>query len=159
MTAWLQGVVAVGDSLPPTPHAIKREFGRESLAAKRALDELGELWFRIGQTPEVRLKRELWDRFLGLAYGADVADDALFLQHTYLVIIAKAVAWAAMIDVPPQNGDALLHGAAFSDLGITGQSEPDFFDWVLGADAGEDLVMRTARRYCQVEATSGRVGR
>ena len=146
LTAWLQGVVAVGDSLPPTPHAIKREFGRESLAAKRALDELGELWFRIGQTPEVRLKRELWDRFLGLAYGADVADDALFLQHTYLVIIAKAVAWAAMIDVPPQNGDALLHGAAFSDLGITGQSEPDFFDWVLGADAGEDLVMRTARQ-------------
>ena len=146
LAAWLQGVVAVGDSLPPTPHAIKREFGRESLAAKRALDELGELWFRIGQTPGARLKRELWDRLLGLAYGAEVADDALFLQHTYLVIIAKAVAWAAMIDAPPQNGAALLHGTAFSDLGITGQSEPDFFDWVLGADAGTELVMRTARQ-------------
>ena len=60
LTVWLQGVVAIGDSLPPTPHAIKREFGRDSLAAKRALDDLGELWFRIGQTPEVRLKRELW---------------------------------------------------------------------------------------------------
>ena len=113
LTAWLQGVVAIGDSLPPTPHAIKREFGRDSLAAKRALDDLGELWFRIGQTPEVRLKRELWDRLLGLAYGAEVADDSLFLQHTYLVIIAKAVAWAAMIDTPPQNADALLHGTAF----------------------------------------------
>ena len=146
LTAWLQGVVAVGDSLPPDPHAIKREFGRESLAAKRALDDLGDLWFRIGQTPEVHLKRELWDRLLGLAYGAEVADDALFLQHTYLVIIAKAVVWAAMIDAPPQNADALLHGTAFSDLGITGQSEPDFFDWVLAADAGAELVMRTARQ-------------
>ena len=146
LTAWLQGVVAIGDSLPPTPHAIKREFGRDSLAAKRALDDLGELWFRIGQTPEVRLKRELWDRLLGLAYGTEVADDALFLQHTYLVIIAKAVAWAAMIDAPPQNGNALLHGTAFSDLGITGQSEPDFFAWVLADDVGAELVMRTARQ-------------
>ena len=51
-----------------------------------------------------------------------------------------------MIDAPPQNGNALLHGTAFSDLGITGQSEPDFFDWVLADDVGAKLVMRTARQ-------------
>ena len=110
---WLQCVVATGEGLLPDPHTITREFGRESLAARRALDALGTLWKRTGQSPEARLKRALWDRLLGLAYGADVGDDRLFLQHTYLVIVAKAMAWNAMIEVPPENAAALLHGAAF----------------------------------------------
>ena len=82
----------------------------------------------------------------GQAYGADVGDDTLFLQHTYLVVVAKAVAWSAMIDAPPPNGAALLHGTAFSDLGIEGQSGADFFDWVLEAEGGAELVMRIARQ-------------
>ena len=142
----LQGTVAIGEDLPPNPYTVERELGRKSLAARRALDDLGELWNRVGQTPEARLKRELWNTLLGLAYGTEVGNDALFLQHSYLVVVAKAVAWAAVIDAPPENATALLHGTAFSDLGITGQSEPDFFDWVLAAEAGAELVMRIARQ-------------
>ena len=145
LTAWLQGVVAIGDSLPPTPHAIKREFGRESLAARCALDDLSELWSHIGKTPEALLKRELWGRLLGVAYGAEVGDDALFLQHTYLVIVAKAMAWVAMIETPPPDAGSLLHGEAFSERGITGHGEPDFFDWVLADEDGAVLVMRISR--------------
>ena len=146
LAAWLQVVVAIGDRLLPNPYTVEREFGRASLAARRSVDDLGELWDRIGQTPAAGLKRELWDSLLRLAYGDKVGDDALFLQHTYLVVVAKAVAWAAIIGTPPQNATDLLHGTAFSDLGITGQSEPDFFDWVLAADAGEELVMRISRQ-------------
>ena len=51
-----------------------------------------------------------------------------------------------MVDAPPRDATALLHGAAFSDLGITGQSEPDFFDWALAAEDGAELVMRIARQ-------------
>ena len=145
LVSWLQGVVAVGDSLPPTPHAIKREFGRESLAARCALDDLSELWSHIGKTPEALLKRELWGRLLGVAYGAEVGDDALFLQHTYLVIVAKAMAWVAMIEAPPPDAGSLLHGDAFSERGITGHGEPDFFDWVLADEDGAVLVMRISR--------------
>ena len=144
--AWLQGAVALGEDLLPDPHTVEREFGRGSLAARRALDGLGDLWGRIGRTTEARLKRELWGRLLGLAYGAEVGDDALFLQHTYLAIVAKSVAGAAMIGEPPRDAAALLHGAAFSNLGVGGQSEPDFFDWVLAAGDGRELVMRVARQ-------------
>ena len=70
----------------------------------------------------------------------------MFLQHTYLAIVAKAVAWAAMIDAPPRDAAALLHVAAFSDLGVTGQSESDFFDWVLLSEDGAELVMQVARQ-------------
>ena len=145
LLAWLQGAVAVGDSLLPDPDTITREFGRNSLAARRALDDLGRLWSTLGTTPEARLKRELWENLLGLAYGAQVSDDALFLQHTYLAVVAKAIAWAALIESPAQDADALLHGAAFTDAGISGQSEPDFFDWPLADAAGRDLVLRISR--------------
>ena len=145
LLVWLQSAVAVGDELLPEPHTIQREFGRHSIAARHALDELGELWAGVAQTPEAGLKRELWNRLLSLAYGAGVGDDALFLQHTYLAVIAKAVAWNAMIDAPPASAAALLHGEAFTNLGISGQSEPDFFDWILAARGGPELVMQIAR--------------
>ena len=145
LLAWLQGAVAVGDSLLPDPDTITREFGRNSLAARRALDDLGRLWTTLGATPEARLKRELWENLLGLAYGAQVSDDALFLQHTYLAVVAKAIAWAALIESPAQDAEALLHGAAFTDAGISGQSEPDFFDWPLADATGRDLVLRISR--------------
>lgn len=149
LCVWLQSVVATGEELPPDPLTITREFGRDSLAARRAFDALDALWEEIGQTPEARLKRALWDRLLGLAYGADVGDDALFLQHTYLVVVAKAMAWEAMIATLPGNAADLLHGAAYSELGIVGQSEPDFFDWILATEDGADLVMRTARQVAR----------
>ena len=145
LLAWLQGAVAVGDSLLPDPETLTREFGRNSLAARRALDDLGRLWTALGATPEARLKRELWENLLGLAYGAQISDDALFLQHTYLAVVAKAIAWAALIESPAQDAEALLHGAAFTDAGISGQSEPDFFDWPLADAAGRDLVLRISR--------------
>ena len=145
LLVWLQSAIAVGAALPPDPHTIMREFGRHSIAARRALADLDALWADVGHTPEARLKRELWDRLLSLAYGAGVGDDTLFLQHTYLAVISKAVAWSAMIDAPPPSAAALLHGEAFTNLGITGQSEPDFFDWVLAAEQGPALVMRMAR--------------
>lgn len=145
LSGWLRSVVVLGDGLSPDPETIKREFGRESFAAQRALDDLSELWSRIRQTPETLLKRELWDRLLGLAYGAQVGDDALFLQHSYLAVIAKSIAWAALVESTPPNASALLHGDAFSNFGIAGQSEPDFFDWLLATDEGAELVMRIYR--------------
>ena len=146
LLVWMQSVVAIGEGLLPDPHIIKREFGRDSLAARRAVDDLAGLWSAVGHTPEARLKRALWGRLLGLAYGADVGDDALFMQHSYLVIVAKAVAWAAVIDAPPPDAAALLHGGGFANLEIVGQSEPDFFDWPLAATGGAELAMRIARQ-------------
>ena len=43
LVAWLRSTVATGSGLLPDPETIRGEFGRESLAARRALDDLGEL--------------------------------------------------------------------------------------------------------------------
>ena len=67
---------------------------------------------------------------LRVAYGADVGAPDLFLQHTYLTIVAKSVATAALIDRLPTSGAMLLSGQAFRELGIFGAIESDFFDWI-----------------------------
>ena len=104
----------------------------------------------------MRLKRDLWDGLLREAYGEDVGDDSLFLQHTYLTIVVKAIA-ARVLDLPVHDAVSLLSGRALADEGILGAVEADFFDWPLKRTAGAELVrhvaMQTARfRLRDVEA-------
>jgi hypothetical protein len=68
---------------------------------------LDKLWETLGIDPEVRLKRDLWDGLLREAYGEEVGDDSLFLQHTYLTIVVKSIA-ARVLDLSVNDPAALL---------------------------------------------------
>jgi hypothetical protein len=95
--------------------------------------------------PEVALRRQLWDGLLREAYGTAAGDDALFLQHTYLTIVAKTFA-TTVLDLPVEDASAILSGRALDEVGIYGAVERDFFDWVLLEADGRDLVLRVARQ-------------
>ncbi|MGI9170266.1 MAG: N-6 DNA methylase [Caulobacteraceae bacterium] len=71
-------------------------------------------------------------------------DDALWLQHTFLVIVAKSIA-ARVLEVEADDPEAIMTGRAFASAGSFGAVESDFFDWVLLAPGGPDLVRRLAR--------------
>ena len=146
---WLDGVVAVRDQLPADAPNILAELGRESTAFARANGLLAAVWDRLKDHPEAKLKRQLWERHLALVYGKAVENDDLWVQHTYLVCVAKAIATAALTGdyVGPED---LLAGRAFTDAGIHGAVESDFFDWVLEDDDGITTVRRIvqhARRF------------
>ncbi|MBN9563183.1 MAG: N-6 DNA methylase [Alphaproteobacteria bacterium] len=79
------------------------------------------------------------------AYGEDVGEDSLFLQHTYLTIVVKAIA-ARVLDLPVDDPVALLSGRALMDEGILGAVEADFFDWLLKVPEGADLVRQIAKQ-------------
>ncbi len=143
---WLQGTISCREGLVPDQVTIRGEFGRGSLAAHRALTALGDEWAIAIARSEARLKRELWEQLLGIAYGAEIGSDHLFMQHTYLAVVAKAVVWSAIADSAPPNAAALLRGDAFVKLGITGQADADFFDWMLLTDGGSEVVMRIWRQ-------------
>ena len=81
---------------------------------------------------------------LRVAYGNDVEAPSLFFQHTYLTIVAKAVATVALLGSLPANGSELLDGKPFRDYGIFGAVEGDFFDWILLDAQGADLIMEIA---------------
>jgi hypothetical protein len=139
--AWLDGAVALKDALPPDPVTIRLELGQDSVAFRRANDGLRVLWDRLKSDPAVALKRQLWAQLLKLVYGREVETDALFFQHTFLVIVAKAIA-LAVLGLRDDNAKRVLSGAAFEAAGIFGAAESDFFDWVVADPDGEALVRR-----------------
>ncbi len=139
--AWLDGVVALKSSLPPDALTVRIELGQDSTAYHRAAEELAALWQRLKGEPAVILKRQLWSSLLKLVYGREIENDALWFQHTFLVIVAKAIA-LAVVDLRDDDPKHVLSGAAFEAAGIYGAAESDFFDWVVADPAGEALVRR-----------------
>jgi hypothetical protein len=139
--AWLDGAVALKETLPPDPITIRLELGQDSVAFRRANEGLAALWDKLKDDPAVALKRQLWAQLLKLVYGRDVEGDALFFQHTFLVIVAKAIA-LAVLGLRDDNPRHVLSGAAFEAAGIFGAAESDFFDWVVAEPEGEALVRR-----------------
>lgn len=142
---WLESVVVLETEIPPDVDGVRRVLGRESPAYHVAVKEIEAMWVAVAGHPEANLKRDLWNRLLRVAYGSDIEDPQLFLQHTYLTVVAKTIATVALFDELPKTGAALLAGEPFKNLGILGAVESDFFDWVLLAPGGDDLVMNIAR--------------
>jgi hypothetical protein len=139
--AWLDGVIALKSALPPDVLTVRAELGRESVAYRRADAALRQVWEMVRQNPAVDLKRQLWASLLKMVYGEEVDSDALWLQHSFLVIVAKAIA-GAVLDITAEDPADLLSGRSFEAAGIVGAVESDFFDWVLAAPEGERLVSR-----------------
>ncbi len=139
--AWLDGVVALKGSLPPDALTVRSELGRESIAYRRAHDELAALWHRLKDDKAVALKRQLWAQLLKLVYGRDAESDTLWFQHSFLVIVAKCIA-LAVLHMREDEPARLLSGQAFQAAGIFGAVESDFFDWMVADAAGVALVRR-----------------
>ena len=154
--AWLDGALALKASLPPDALTVRAELGSESMAFHVAHAELGALWTRLGTDPAQLLKRQLWADLLKLVHGRDVDSDALWLQHSYLVIVAKCIALAVM-DLDEDDPTRMLSGEAFANAGIEGAVESDFFDWMIADADGAALVRRVmahVRRFRLREAES-----
>jgi len=143
LLSWLEPLLSPVPEVMPTPIAVALAFGRYSLAFGRAHAELQRQWSEVGRHPEVQLKRNLWDGLLRQVYGDDVGSDALFMQHTYLTILVKAIA-ARVLDLEIGDPAEMLSGRLLANEGIVGAVEADFFDWPLLATGGADLVRSLA---------------
>jgi len=139
--AWLEGALALRGSLPPDALTVHAELGPDSVAFHRVNVQLRALWQRLDGHPDVALKRQLWADLLRHVYGREIEGDALWFQHTFLVIVAKCIALAVM-GLREDDPKKLLSGEAFAAAGIQGAVESDFFDWVVADPEGEDLVRR-----------------
>jgi len=139
--AWLDGVVALKASLPPDPLTVRIELGQDSVAFRRAGMALATSWDGLKADRAVALKRQLWAQLLKLVYGREADSDALWFQHTFLVIVAKCVA-VAVLSLKEDDPRHLLSGEAFRAAGIFGAVESDFFDWIVADEAGRRLVRR-----------------
>jgi hypothetical protein len=154
--AWLDGALALKISLPPDPQTVRIELGADSVAFRAADKALRALWERLKTDRAVSLKRQLWAQLLKIVYGRDVESDALWLQHTYLVIVAKCIA-LAVLGMKEDDPARLLSGEALASAGVAGAVESDFFDWVVADAEGVKLVRRImahVRRFRLAEVES-----
>jgi hypothetical protein len=139
--AWLDGALALKASLPPDPLTVRIELGQDSVAFARAKASLAQLWEKLKGDPAIALKRQLWAQMLKLVYGRDADSDALWFQHSFLVIVAKAIAFA-VLDIAADEPADILSGAALEARGISGAVESDFFDWMVADAEGVGLLRR-----------------
>ena len=139
--AWLDGAVALKSSLPPDALTVRAELGEDSVAWHLVHRQLRTLWGTLKDSPAEALKRQLWADLLKQVYGREVESDALWFQHSYLVVVAKCIALAVM-GLPEDEPARLLSGEAFTAAGINGAVESDFFDWMVAAPDGVALVRR-----------------
>lgn len=153
LCVWLEAILATEAAIKPTPREIDSRIGASSPGHALERATLEDMWTAASSSPAVQLKRRLWARLLTTAFGAHFTDDdALFVEHTYLVLTAEVIAHAAVgldpATIPPA---ALVTGRRFADVGIHGVAEADFFDWVLSAPGGEAFVATLARRLTRFE--------
>ena len=153
LVAWLDGVIAARDWVPADAPGITNELGRRSAAFARTVSLLAQAWAGIARDPEAALKRQLWERHLAFVYGKAIGDDGLWLQHTYLVILAKAIAAGAM-GMTGRSPEDLLSGRPFREAGVHGAVEEDFFGWVLRAPGGGPIVEALAAHAARFDLGS-----
>lgn len=148
LLAWLGAVLATEQHVAPTPTEVDRRLGAASPG--HALDSatLRDLWNASKDDPQVQIKRTLWARLLTTVFGSLFEDDdELFLNHTYLVLTAGVIAHE-VVGIPSATLAPLdvVAGTQFSQAGVHGVVEGDFFDWVLDAPDGEAFVRSLTRR-------------
>lgn len=152
---WLDGALATTEAIQPSPSEISRRLGAGSSAHQLERATLTALFEESQKVPAVQLKRELWARLLRTALGSSfVDDDALFVEHTYLVLASELIAHAVVgfnIADPHTSGASLVSGELFTVAGIGGVVERDFFDWVIDTPQGEQFVTSLARRLSRFD--------
>ena len=140
---WLESMVLIKSQLSATPEIICKEIGQGSPLCQNALVQIEKLWHQAKLNPNVRLKYNLWKKLIDIVYGKEGSDEKLFIEHTYLTIISKAIAHIAFFNQVPLGKD-LLNGKLFKEVNVFGVVEKDFFSWIT-CGAGNDLIRQIAK--------------
>jgi SAM-dependent methyltransferase len=138
---WLDRYLLRREIMAPRSENIVKDFGLHSHAFQVAAQSLLTLWERLKGQPEFAVVYEAWEKYLRIVYGSALADDELFVRHTYLAILAKLMAWARLVEgtTTPEQAQiqAVLEGQFFKDQGLENFLEEDFFSWPARGEAKE----------------------
>jgi len=156
---WLEAILASSKELPARPETVAARLGANSPAFTLDIERLEALYKSVRAEPDVELKRQLWRKSLSTALGTQFKDtDQLFVEHTYLVIVAELIAHAAVgLEIQDLDPQSMITGARFHELGLRGVVEPDFFDWVTAStkqkkrEDGKQLIVNIGKRVNQFD--------
>lgn len=138
---WLDSYLFSRKEVEPTADDIVQRFGVKSPAFQLFQQRISRLLGEIENNTELDVWRGQWKALLSKVYGSDIADDSLFIRHTYLSQFAKLLVFAALEGRPDQNTVPLIvNGEAFHKHGISNIGENDFFAWLMMKDIRKDSL-------------------
>ncbi|WP_162834445.1 S1 family peptidase [Amycolatopsis circi] len=153
LRSWLEALFSTGNRLAPTPVEIVRKLGATSPSYALDKTELNAIYQRSKKTPAVKVKRAMWANLLTTAAGTNFTDDdVLFVDHTFLVVIAEIIGHSVVglrPEDPEISAGTIVSGALFSEAQINGVVEADFFDWIAQVPGGERFVKNLAQRIAR----------
>jgi len=155
LISWLDAVLATRTAVTPTAAEIVERLGAGSPSHELLYSSLSQLYHSVAARDDVKRKRTLWAKLLRTAFGDAFSDDeALFVNHTMLVLTAEAIAHALLgfdLRDPGISVQDVARGALFADAQVYGVVEADFFDWVLDVDGGTGFVRDLVHRVAQFD--------
>jgi len=141
---WLDRYFMRKEILTPKTENIVKDFGVKSHAFQIAGQTLLSLWHSLKAKPEFIVVYEGWEKYLRIVYGTSIAEEELFIRHTYLATLAKLMAWSRVTEERGSLDSTqiafVLEGQFFKDRGIENFLEEDFFSWVARKDAKNEGV-------------------
>ena len=87
---WFDAYLFSRQNIEPTADDIVQRFGVKSPTFNLVQQTLTRLLSEIEDNRELDVWRGQWKALLSKVYGSDIADDNLFIRHTYLVAIRQA---------------------------------------------------------------------
>ena len=136
--------------LIPDSSDIVSRFGVYSAAYNAIRRSLLEAFEGVQNENAVRVKFREWNVLLSKVYGSEIGDPALFVTHTYLVMLSRAIVAVALFPTEErglQMYRGIVDGAFFRQNKLVNLAEPDFFTWALGTDAEQTLLENIGRIF------------
>jgi hypothetical protein len=150
----LDELLAVGRKLPPLSGEIVLRFGPASLTFTRSAHALTTAFEAVKDRPSVQTKFREWNALLAKVYGSSLGDMTLFIKHTYLTMVSRAIVTVARFPKAQRSRAlyrGLIDGEFFRTHNIQNLAEPDFFSWALGTRAESAFVDFLANVFRRLE--------
>ncbi len=138
---WLDAYLFSRTSIEPTAADIVQRFGVRSPTFQLVRQRFTHFLGAIEDETELDVWRGQWRALLSKVYGSDIADDELFIRHSYLSQFAKMLVFAALEGRPSRNDiPQIVAGDAFHKHGVSNIGENDFFSWLMMDDIRSDAI-------------------
>ena len=129
---WFDSYLFSRQNIEPTADDIVQRFGVNSPTFQLVRQSLKRLLGNVENRTELDVWRGQWRGLLSKVYGSDIADDDLFMRHSYLAQFAKLLVYAALEGRPARNDIPLIvTGEAFHRHGVSNIGENDLFAWLM----------------------------
>src|SRR4030042_223871 len=139
-----------GKLLVPTSEDIVDRFGIYSATYNSLRRSLLDAFEKVKTEASVYVKFKEWNTLLSKVYGSEIGDKMLFISHTYLAMLSRAIVTMALFPTSRRNAKTcrgIMNGDFFKQNRLVNLAEPDFFSWALNTSVEQSFLEDLRRLF------------